>query len=503
MSLPNFSLSTSSGISIYTLNTNFTINDDWTEFSLTTGNIIIDGNGKTITIANLNTTSLFYGGGPNSGKISEIKNLTIIANTDITGIVRAYNYLKINNCHLEVNGNINNNGGGLVFNDNYDYGTADIQMINSSIVVFGKIGDNSGPLFGYFSLGCSAIISNSFSIVLDDNSLNGLTLGSAAGAFVGSGVGSSGQNVSITNSYCIFNGSMGAGSGIIAGKFLGSSGEVVLNNFYAITNITYAIASTEPQNIGQYSFFLSSYFGGSLFNNITATNVNLLNFNINDINMYASTSTVYSTVSGINKYTTFNSFNSAINSPVGDITFYLNYKADDDTISSYKCYSPTDNIKYEILMGTNNKLLLNRTLTIDGPLIKRETDPNFNLIVTIEPVDTVNYSSSDTNIAAVNSSGVVDIISPGIVTLTAYSLCDEIYSYSEVSYILTIETIITNNELNINKITINNIDNGTISEIELDLFNKKFNKLNIKYNNTSYINLIRDIHRNEISKLTN
>jgi hypothetical protein len=503
MSLPNFSLSTSSGIDIYTLNIDFTINDDWTEFSLDTGNIIIDGNGKTITLANLNTTSLFYGGGPNSGKISEIKNLTIIANTDISGIVRAYGYLKINNCHLEVNGNINNTGGGFVYNNIYGYDEANIQISNSSIVVLGKIGENAGPLFGYFATGCHATISNSFSIILDNDPANGLTLGSAAGAFVGSGVGSSSKSVSITNSYCIFNGSMGAGSGIIAGKFLGGSGTVSLNNFYAITNITYAIASTEPQNIGQYSFFLSSYHGGFPFNNITATNVNILNFNINNLNMYASTSTIYSTVSGIDKYNTFSSFNSAIDSPVGDKTFYLNYKADDDTISSYKCYSPTDNIKYEILMGTNNKLLLNRTLTIDGPTIKRETDPNFNLIVTIEPVDTVNYSSSNTNIVTVNSSGVVDIIAPGIVTLTAYSLCDEIYSYGEASYILTIETIITNNELNINKITVNNIANGTISEMELDLFNKKFNKLNIKYNNTSYIDLIRDIHRNEMRKLTN
>jgi hypothetical protein len=43
--------------------------------------------------------------------------------------------------------------------------------------------------------------------------------------------------------------------------------------------------------------------------------------------------------------------------------------------------------------------------------------------------------------------------------------------------------------------------NGIITEPEIIQFNNKFIKLNVQYQNTNYINLIRDIHRNEIKKI--
>jgi hypothetical protein len=57
-------------------------------------------------------------------------------------------------------------------------------------------------------------------------------------------------------------------------------------------------------------------------------------------------------------------------------------------------------------------------------------------------------------------------------------------------------------ELKIDNITINSVDNGIISGIEILLFNEKFSNLNKQFLNSPYINLIRDIHRNEIRKLS-
>jgi hypothetical protein len=53
------------------------------------------------------------------------------------------------------------------------------------------------------------------------------------------------------------------------------------------------------------------------------------------------------------------------------------------------------------------------------------------------------------------------------------------------------------------KVLINSVNNGdnNISTIEIKVFNDRFIKANDKYKNSSYINLVRDIHRNEIKKL--
>jgi hypothetical protein len=56
-------------------------------------------------------------------------------------------------------------------------------------------------------------------------------------------------------------------------------------------------------------------------------------------------------------------------------------------------------------------------------------------------------------------------------------------------------------ELKINNITINSLNNGIISGFEILLFNNKFINLNKQFLNSPYINLIRDIHRNELNKI--
>ncbi len=436
-----FTSSSSDILITYTLQNNFTINNNWDEIAFQKDKaVLIDGNNKTITINSLNADTLFFGGGKIISQRLEIKNLTIIVNSNMFfGMLRAYGYVKINNCHLELTGNISD-GGGFVYNNlgKGTYDTIDIIMDISSVLIIGKIGNNSGSLFGYFSSGCNATISNSFAILLDNAPETGnKTLGSSAGAFVGFGVGLT-NSITISNSYCIFNGSMSYGSGILAGKFLGSAGSVTLNNFYAITNITTVIAPGVTPDNSQFPYLISCYFGGGLFNTLTATNVNFLNFNINNLKLYATSTNLYDTATNVNKHTTFNNFNTTANvTPIGTNTFYINYKSD-GTINGYKCYYPNNNIKYEILFGTTNKTLLSRTLTFNSISTKNYWDKTFSLTTTINPSTTLNYNSSNNNIVTVNSSGIVSIVFYGTVTITVSATCNEIYSYVDQSNTFTI-----------------------------------------------------------------
>jgi hypothetical protein len=75
------------------------------------------------------------------------------------------------------------------------------------------------------------------------------------------------------------------------------------------------------------------------------------------------------------------------------------------------------------------------------------------------------------------------------------------YSYSIFNLIKAGEVVIISEV--INKVIINSLDNGIISDLEIKNFNDKFRRLNEQLKSSTYINLIRDMHRNEVRKLTN
>ncbi len=437
----NAMLSISGNTFTYTFNNNFTINNNWDEIGLHAGKVIIDGNNTTLTIENLNTDTLFFGGGSILANRLEIKNLTIVANINLfSPLLRAYGFVKINNCHLKMTGNMIENGG-LLYNDGLSiYNPVDIIMINSSSIINGKIGSFNGALLGFFIEGCKADISNCIAIVLHNSpEMGNETIDQNGGVFVGSSVGQ-GYSISISNSYCIFSGSMKHSAGVIGGKYLGSSGDVTLTNFYIITNITNVVASSGPSDTDyfHYSYFLSTY-GSSPFNSITATNVNFLNFNINNLKMYSTNASQFDTITNVNKYTTFNDFNAVANTEanrIGTNSYYLNYKLD-GVITSYKCYYPNDNNRYEVLIGSNNKILADRLLSTIPEINKSSYDDDFNLGAESVPAATQYYTSSDDFIADVYDN-IVSIYLYGTVTITIYTLCDETYSYVENYTILNI-----------------------------------------------------------------
>ncbi len=435
----------------YTLNNNLTIDNSitWEEVGFTSSKIIIDGNQKTITIdaeTNIGTNTLFFGGGRRfnvndkwNNTILEIKNLTIISNQNIIcGLLRAYGFVKITNCKLELTGNFYDNAGGLVYNnygqEDYDYSKATISMSNSAVIVKGKIGENSGALCGFFSYGCSATINNCYSIVLDNNTgeLDDKTLQSSSGAFVGSGIGANSEvSVTISNSFCIFSGSMGHGSGIIGGKFLGANSSVNISKFYAITNIpNYTLGDG---SVSQQPYILSCYVGGTI-GTLELEDINILHLGTHgpDFNIYDNTDVV----PNLNIHTNFNSFKPLANgsAAVGEYIYYLNYKPKPVSgPSGYLCYSPILMPK-SVLIGTNNTLLNVRTLTFNTIPTKTYGDSSFSLsdYVSVEPNATINYVNND-DIPISISDGVVSITAGGDASITAYVDYDESsgYSYSE------------------------------------------------------------------------
>ncbi len=438
----------------YTLNNNFTIDNTitWEEVGLSSSKIIIDGNQKTITIdanTDIGTNALFFGGGftkNNNDKwnntILEIKNLTVIANQDVmSGLLRGYGYVKITNCRFELNGNILNNCGGLVYN-NYGreiYEEIDITISNSSAVINGKIGNNAGPLIGYIQNGCTATINNCYSIVLDNDTDIPRTLNTGAGAFVGSGVGRN-DTMSISNSFCIFSGTMAYVSGIIGGKFLGTaSGTINISNFYAITNISnYTLGDG---TIAQQPYILSCY-DGSYINTLTL-NLNISNINILHLGTYGSNFKIYdntTTVNNLNTFTNFNSFNSSANTEsakVGDFIYFLNT----GNPTGYKLFSPIA-ISKGILIGANNNLINTRNLTFNINITpKTGNSINLNTYSSVDPETTIYYTSLNPTLVEISDNSA-EMLLAGSASIKAYVNYDEEnqLSYGEVTSTFTIET---------------------------------------------------------------
>ena len=330
---PNFTMGDNGNVRTFTLNNNFTTNG-WTQvdisYSNNTNQLVIDGNNRTVIINDTNFAGLFFAGNTFVGtdKPTILKNFNFQSSVDITGALsKITGSVQLQNCRLELYANINNNGGGLVYNDGSGSSGLNVLVTNASARVFGKVGSNAGPLIGYISSNSGNIynIENCSTVVSDSNSsTGGNSLGSGAGAFVGSGIS---NTVSITNSYVLFNGSMGSGSGIIAGKFLGSSGSLAISKFYAVTNITYAPFSSTDASLNAYG--LTSYFGGSAANTFNLADVNFMNYGNGLQYIYGtgpgSTSLVTS-LTGFGSYSNYTAFSAVANTPgarIGNQPYFI------------------------------------------------------------------------------------------------------------------------------------------------------------------------------------
>lgn len=423
----NFSYSDVANVRTFTLTTDFTIDNTntWTQvninYSDNTHQVIIDGNNKKITIDEDNFGGLFLAGNyfVGNNKPTIIRNLFIKATTNIDVAIAVVNgYVSFENCHLELFGNINNNGGGFCYNN----GANDMMKLylsDCSAKVFGKIGNNAGPLIGYIALNSGSIynITNCSSVVSDSDSLSTNTLGSSAGAFVGSGIS---NNVTINNSYCLFNGSMGTGSGILAGKFLGSSDTLTISKLYTVSNITYAIDGSDAGQAGNYSYNLSSYFGGSKPTTFTISNYNILNLGTNLTNIYAEVGTLYNTLTNTNKFTDYTTFATTANTAgarIGTDTFIITF---DVARTFYTFTTNYDNdwnwdLTDDILKGVSILSSFSiSNMTIGDPPFT----PTLPTIIVGDGV--VSYSSSDITKATVNmSSGLITLLATGSVTITA------------------------------------------------------------------------------------
>ncbi len=418
-SISQFTRSNVNDVYTYTLNNNFTTNG-WSIIDITQTDtniqIIIDGNNNTVTINDVDFNGLFYAGNTASNTINPtiIKNLKIKSSVNINvALAKIVGSIEFQNCHLELfSANINSNGGGLAYNNTQGFGLK-VNFTLCSAKVFGKIGDNAGPLVGYIASnsGNQYTITNCKTIVSDNNSETGSkTLGSGAGAFVGSGIS---NTVTINSSYCLFNGSMAYGSGIIGGKYLGSgsgsSGPLVLNNFYAVTNITTVTNPSSPGDIdsSHYPYYLSSYHGGSIPNSISLTNVFLLNLGVDLSYVYGyyldSIHTLTSTFNGFSKYSDYTTFNTNAHGAsvrIGDDTYTIEIGGTNKTFYSYaelyknnfrlNSSEKTLKMKSTILSGYSPGLKVNSTAYVPPSL----PEINSNGLIFFKSSDNSKFSSS-------------------------------------------------------------------------------------------------------------
>ncbi len=442
-SIPNFTQSDSVTNRTFTLNNNITIGSGtgeitWTRQDITYSSsdsskqLIIDGNGYTITINQAGFDGMFISGYTSgTTKPTILKNFNIVSNMDIIcSLTVITGSTQFSNCKLYLYGNISNDAGGICYNDGSggfpSSSGINTQLTYCSAIVFGKIGQNAGPLIGYINLNSGNVynLENCSSVVVDNNSSSlttTYTLGSGAGAFVGSGIS---NTVNITTSYCIFNGSMSNGSGIIGGKYLGSNGILTIDNFYAVTNITYFQENSNPANT---SYLLSSYFGGSPFNTFSISNiVNVLNLNttynlehIYGIGGGSYTNTIYDSLTGFTKYTSYSTFNSSI-TPIGLSTYTISYSGFNNTFYSFNT-NPLISWVYDLVTDPNTLKAVSQLSSFSIP---DQTWSNTPFTPTLPTIilgnGSITYSSNDTLVATVNNtSGLINMLKAGNTIINA------------------------------------------------------------------------------------
>jgi surface protein len=310
MALPQIYGFTRSG-STYTQNADMVIdaNNPWTRvnFGVLTQNVIIDGNGKTITYNANGLNGLFSGGGSvsvnNSDEVIapfysiEIKNCKLIINGSAKcGFLVAEGAAKFTNCTLILNGNLTDDGGGLTYVfDNTTSSFKTITIAQSSAIINGNVGSNSGPLSGYMSNGNIISITNSYTVVNGDVENN-------AGGFIGAYNGLN-RTATITGCYCIISSNLMAEfSGVLAGSYLGANGTVSIQSTYIICNIQNTAVSNPPCYISNYRT--------SLPPSITANVLGIWDVSGKNLNVDYAPNPTNGPILNLQTYQTWNSYSS-------------------------------------------------------------------------------------------------------------------------------------------------------------------------------------------------
>jgi hypothetical protein len=167
----------------------------------------------------------------------------------------------------------------------------------------------------------------------------------------------------------------------------------------------------------------------------------------------------------------------------------LKVEAEESNISY--ALSTTDLTESALISGKSYQIIQKMKGVIDT------NDTNDDASINYELLD------SDTTITINSTSGVISTSGTEIGLYKLYIRNTGSYHISEY-YLFVIEEgeeIVINKE-GLNKVLINSLNNGdsVITDGEIGLFNGRYIKINNQYRNSSYINLIRDIHRNEINK---
>jgi hypothetical protein len=144
----------------------------------------------------------------------------------------------------------------------------------------------------------------------------------------------------------------------------------------------------------------------------------------------------------------------------------------------------------------NDKNIVNKGNNTEGAIITGRSYTILQILNELEEIYTEGTITIDSATGIISTTSETPI---GIYT---------IFIRNTGSYHITTYTLIVTEESStiipgLQKVLINSLNNGDniISDIEIKIFNSRIIKVNDMYKNTNYINLIRDIHRNELNKL--
>ena len=382
------------------------------DFGVLTENVIIDGNSKTITLNMNGLDGLFSGGGQvttnNQDVVTqeftlEIKNMKLIINGNAKcGFLLAQGTAKFTNCHLTMNGNLTDSGGGLTYvGDNTTSSFKTVSISNCTAVINGNIGTNSGPLSGYMANGNFINISYSYTIVNGDLAAN-------AGGFVGAYNGAN-RRATINGCYCIISSNMNEYSGVLSGSYFGSNGSVSIASTYLVCNIK----SVPNTNVPCYiSYFRTNLIPQITINTLGVWDISSKNLNATDSNYNLTT------YQGVGSYNNFNT-NILVNLSATyyeNLTdsFKLTYN-NSTLVVDYQLRSLKNVIDYNWILNDGKLFNVDTTLLLQFNISSGQTNVQI-------PINPYNGNNSSAYIDWGDSTAIVGPVNSA--TLKTYNLVD-------------------------------------------------------------------------------
>ncbi len=327
------------------------------------------------------------------------------------------------------NGSTLGNDGGWIGRSTGVYGNGFLGTINNSYTTGNVPGFSGGMTGSYSGFGGSCNINNSFTTGSTSDSFGGCIVGyyskncnltncysagTVGGTYCGGFIGGYSDSSTITNSYCIGGDALGVYTTATITNSFASNG---WDNAAALANLDNT--SNVWKVISNHPWKLNVFVNDITYNNTTST----LTYTNNKypINAYQSATTVKlinsNSIQGTS--TSIALTDRSIQIPISGI--YLN-------IPVYVAVTNSNTVIDYVDIVTINQSILVTSISLDQTSLTLEISETSTITATVTPPNAdftgVVWTTSDSNIATVSSSGLVTGIAGGSVTITATSISD-------------------------------------------------------------------------------